>query len=161
MVELYGAKYVSLHVRETNYAAFHLYRDTLRFTVHGTEAKYYADGENAFDMRKNITREMLGLPALPERAPKAGMAAAATATGGAGAAAGGAKRERARDGAALELMLGAGGGSRAASAPLSLDDEKTSDSVDAAGADADIAPGAKDVERVISAMADSTLVDLD
>jgi N-alpha-acetyltransferase 10/11 len=76
MVELYNAKYVSLHVRETNYAAFHLYRDTLKFEVHGTEQKYYADGENAFDMRKYITREMLG---LPPRGGEASAAAAATA----------------------------------------------------------------------------------
>jgi hypothetical protein len=90
MVELYGAKYVSLHVRETNYAAFHLYRDTLKFTVHGTEAKYYADGENAYDMRKIITREMLGLPALEKKAATGGAAPpvrAARKAGGEGAAA--------------------------------------------------------------------------
>ena len=32
MVEAFGAKYVSLHVRVSNRAALHLYRDTLGFT---------------------------------------------------------------------------------------------------------------------------------
>ena len=50
MVENFGATYCSLHVRAGNYAAFHLYRDTLAFEVHGTETKYYADGEDAYDM---------------------------------------------------------------------------------------------------------------
>lgn len=31
MVEVYGAKYMSLHVRKSNRAAIHLYRDTLQF----------------------------------------------------------------------------------------------------------------------------------
>eukprot|EP00124_Ichthyophonus_hoferi_P004298 Ihof_evm4s457 gene=Ihof_evmTU4s457 len=45
MVEAFGAKYVSLHVRESNRAALHLYRDTLGFAVKDVEVKYYADGE--------------------------------------------------------------------------------------------------------------------
>jgi len=65
MVELFSAKYISLHVRETNFAAFHLYSQTLKFEVKGMEAKYYADGENAHDMRKTLTREQFGLPPLP------------------------------------------------------------------------------------------------
>jgi hypothetical protein len=68
MVELYSANYISLHVRETNFAAFHLYRDTLQFSEHGIEPKYYADGENAFDMRKKLTREMFGLAPIPKGA---------------------------------------------------------------------------------------------
>ena len=62
MVEVYNATYVSLHVRETNYAAYHLYSETLKFSKHGMEAKYYADGENAFDMRRYINRELFNLP---------------------------------------------------------------------------------------------------
>jgi ribosomal protein S18 acetylase RimI-like enzyme len=62
MVEVYKAKYASLHVRETNYAAMRLYRDTLAFNVKGMEAHYYADGENAYEMRKPLTRDMFGLP---------------------------------------------------------------------------------------------------
>jgi len=52
MKEMYGAKYMSLHVRETNRAAFTLYKDTLGFQVDDIEVKYYADGENAYAMKK-------------------------------------------------------------------------------------------------------------
>lgn len=54
MFETYGAVYVSLHVRVSNVAALALYRDTLGFKVGGTEAKYYADGEDAFSMRMDL-----------------------------------------------------------------------------------------------------------
>lgn len=55
MVEAFGAKYVSLHVRVSNMAALHLYRDTLQFLVEKVEAKYYADGEDAYSMKKDLT----------------------------------------------------------------------------------------------------------
>ena len=51
---MYGAVYVSLHVRVSNIAALALYRDTLGFKVIGTEQKYYADGEDAFSMRMDL-----------------------------------------------------------------------------------------------------------
>lgn len=54
MVEVFGAQYVSLHVRKTNRAALALYRDTLQFEVHEIEKKYYADGEDAYAMRKQL-----------------------------------------------------------------------------------------------------------
>ena len=54
MFETFGAQYVSLHVRESNIAALSLYRDTLGFKVMGTEAKYYADGEDAYSMRMDL-----------------------------------------------------------------------------------------------------------
>lgn len=54
MAETYGASYVSLHVRVSNKAALALYRDTLGFKVIGTEAKYYADGEDAYSMRMDL-----------------------------------------------------------------------------------------------------------
>lgn len=54
MVETFGAKYVSLHVRLSNVAARHLYQDTLRFQIEKTESKYYADGEDAFSMRLDL-----------------------------------------------------------------------------------------------------------
>jgi peptide alpha-N-acetyltransferase len=44
MLESFGAKYVSLHVRRSNRAAIHLYTETLKFQVHDIESKYYADG---------------------------------------------------------------------------------------------------------------------
>jgi len=40
MSEIYGAKYVSLHVRRTNKAAIGLYRDSLGFEVVKVESKY-------------------------------------------------------------------------------------------------------------------------
>jgi ABC-type Zn2+ transport system substrate-binding protein/surface adhesin len=55
MVECFGAKYVSLHVRVSNKAALHLYRDTLQFMVEKVESKYYADGEDAYSMKKDLT----------------------------------------------------------------------------------------------------------
>ncbi|KAI8096690.1 acyl-CoA N-acyltransferase [Halteromyces radiatus] len=51
MIEVFNAHYVSLHVRKTNRAAIGLYRDTLKFSVHEIEKKYYADGEDAYAMR--------------------------------------------------------------------------------------------------------------
>lgn len=54
MVETYQAKYVSLHVRVSNVAARHLYEDTLEFKNEKTEAKYYADGEDAYSMRLDL-----------------------------------------------------------------------------------------------------------
>lgn len=55
MAETFGAAYVSLHVRMSNTAALHLYRETLGFSVDKVEAKYYADGEDAYSMRMDLT----------------------------------------------------------------------------------------------------------
>eukprot|EP00201_Polytomella_parva_P003714 CAMPEP_0175083994 /NCGR_PEP_ID=MMETSP0052_2-20121109/27750_1 /TAXON_ID=51329 ORGANISM="Polytomella parva, Strain SAG 63-3" /NCGR_SAMPLE_ID=MMETSP0052_2 /ASSEMBLY_ACC=CAM_ASM_000194 /LENGTH=103 /DNA_ID=CAMNT_0016355623 /DNA_START=183 /DNA_END=494 /DNA_ORIENTATION=- len=52
MEEVFGAKYVSLHVRETNKVAIHLYTKTLGYKKMDLDLKYYADGENAWEMRK-------------------------------------------------------------------------------------------------------------
>ncbi|KAH9622002.1 hypothetical protein KSS87_020060 [Heliosperma pusillum] len=54
MDQVYGAEYVSLHVRKSNRAAFKLYTETLHYKIHDIEAKYYADGEDAYDMRKTF-----------------------------------------------------------------------------------------------------------
>ena len=61
MVEMFGAQYVSLHVRMSNIAALRLYRDTLGFEVEKVESKYYADGEDAYSMKMNLNplREQL------------------------------------------------------------------------------------------------------
>jgi hypothetical protein len=61
MVETFGAQYVSLHVRMSNVAALRLYRDTLGFKNERVEAKYYADGEDAYAMKLDLgrTREQL------------------------------------------------------------------------------------------------------
>ena len=42
MKEVFGAKYVTLHVRETNRAAIGLYRDALGFKVSDIEKGYCA-----------------------------------------------------------------------------------------------------------------------
>ena len=65
MVEVFGAKYCSLHVRVGNFAAIHLYTRSLKFNVAGVEDKYYADGEDAYSMKHPLTREGVGLPPLP------------------------------------------------------------------------------------------------
>ena len=54
MLDCYDAQHVSLHVRVSNKAALTLYRDTLGFEVHEVESKYYADQEDAYDMRKHL-----------------------------------------------------------------------------------------------------------
>lgn len=54
MRDVFGAKYVSLHVRKTNRAALSLYQDTLGFTMKEIEEKYYADGEDAYSMRMDL-----------------------------------------------------------------------------------------------------------
>lgn len=55
MVETFGARYVSLHVRVSNKAAIHLYSTSLGFQTEKTEAKYYADGEDAFCMKLDLS----------------------------------------------------------------------------------------------------------
>ncbi|XP_018007888.1 N-alpha-acetyltransferase 10 [Hyalella azteca] len=64
MVEAFNAKYVSLHVRRSNRAALHLYTNTLQFTISDIEPKYYADGEDAYAMKRNLSPETLDLPDL-------------------------------------------------------------------------------------------------
>jgi N-alpha-acetyltransferase 10/11 len=54
MAESHQAQYVSLHVRVSNTAALHLYRDTLGFEVEKVESKYYADGEDAYAMKRDL-----------------------------------------------------------------------------------------------------------
>ncbi|UYV64735.1 NAA10 [Cordylochernes scorpioides] len=54
MVECFHAKYVSLHVRKSNRAALHLYTNTLGFQISEVEPKYYADGEDAYAMKRDL-----------------------------------------------------------------------------------------------------------
>ncbi|CAI8030034.1 N-alpha-acetyltransferase 11 [Geodia barretti] len=67
MVECFGARYVSLHVRVSNRAALHLYEKTLKFKREDVESKYYADGEDAFAMKRDLS----GLAEQLEREAKA------------------------------------------------------------------------------------------
>uniref|UniRef100_A0A060SZ51 ARAD1A17578p n=1 Tax=Blastobotrys adeninivorans TaxID=409370 RepID=A0A060SZ51_BLAAD len=55
--ECYGAESVSLHVRKSNRAALQLYKETLQFEVLGIEKGYYADGEDAYSMKKILVSE--------------------------------------------------------------------------------------------------------
>ncbi|KAL9105302.1 MAG: hypothetical protein Q9227_009497 [Pyrenula ochraceoflavens] len=59
MAECHAARYVSLHVRISNTAALALYKETLGFAQEGVESKYYADGEDAFAMKKDLTSFLL------------------------------------------------------------------------------------------------------
>jgi len=81
MCECFGAKYVSLHVRRSNRAAIHLYTETLKFTVTDIEKKYYADGEDAFDMRKRLgVQKAAGRPRSAHQALVPPSAVASTAS---------------------------------------------------------------------------------
>jgi N-alpha-acetyltransferase 10/11 len=51
MQETFKARYSSLHVRKSNEAAKHLYTRKLGYDIHAVEARYYADAEDAYDMR--------------------------------------------------------------------------------------------------------------
>lgn len=55
MKNIQKCKFVSLHVRVTNRAALGLYRDRLGYQIHDRSAGYYADGEDAFEMRKDLS----------------------------------------------------------------------------------------------------------
>lgn len=54
MEECFDAEFVSLHVRYTNRAAFSLYSNVLGFEIRDVEKGYYADKEDAYDMRKTL-----------------------------------------------------------------------------------------------------------
>ncbi|KAK6453686.1 N-terminal acetyltransferase complex ARD1 subunit [Scheffersomyces xylosifermentans] len=66
MCESFDAQYVSLHVRKSNRAALHLYRDSLNFEVTSIEKSYYQDGEDAYAMRLSLKLEEL-LPSLAQK----------------------------------------------------------------------------------------------
>mmetsp|Transcript_19619 Transcript_19619/g.48226 ORF Transcript_19619/g.48226 Transcript_19619/m.48226 type:complete len:180 (+) Transcript_19619:1-540(+) len=55
MVEAYDAAFVSLHVRYTNRAGLTLYERTLGYKKDKLEVKYYADGEDAWAMKKDLS----------------------------------------------------------------------------------------------------------
>mgnify|MGYP003715680799 CR=1 FL=1 len=56
MSKIFGAKYVSLHVRKTNRAAIGLYRDTLGFDVNDVEKGYCkSDLHTRFHLRVLIS----------------------------------------------------------------------------------------------------------
>ncbi|XP_063749939.1 N-alpha-acetyltransferase 10 isoform X2 [Eleginops maclovinus] len=64
MIENFNAKYVSLHVRKSNRAALHLYSNTLKFQISEVEPKYYADGEDAYAMKRDLAHMADEVPQL-------------------------------------------------------------------------------------------------
>ncbi|XP_062049027.1 N-alpha-acetyltransferase 11-like, partial [Lepus europaeus] len=72
MIESFSAKYVSLHVRKSNHAALHLYPDTLNSQVSEVEPRYYADGEDAYAMRRDLSQMADVLREQPEPKEKGG-----------------------------------------------------------------------------------------
>ncbi|KAF3428005.1 hypothetical protein QLX08_001029 [Tetragonisca angustula] len=72
MVECFGAKYVSLHVRRSNRAALNLYTSSLQFEVSEVEPKYYADGEDAYAMKRDLSSFYLEKNATKEKTNKDG-----------------------------------------------------------------------------------------
>lgn len=85
MYNVYEAEYCSLHVRISNRAAIALYRDTLGFEVVKKEEKYYADGEDAYDMRMYLSDKKSAKEVTPEEEKKESEALA-TGDDGKGAA---------------------------------------------------------------------------
>ena len=59
LVENYNAEYLCLHVRRSNRAALHLYKETLGFKQEAVETAYYADGEDALSMKKTLDKSIL------------------------------------------------------------------------------------------------------
>eukprot|EP00658_Telonema_sp_P-2_P010174 TRINITY_DN1382_c0_g7_i1.p2 TRINITY_DN1382_c0_g7~~TRINITY_DN1382_c0_g7_i1.p2 ORF type:complete len:236 (+),score=96.52 TRINITY_DN1382_c0_g7_i1:130-837(+) len=50
MVEAFGGKHCSLHVRKSNMGAIHLYTQTLGYATKDIAKEYYADKEDAYEM---------------------------------------------------------------------------------------------------------------
>jgi vacuolar-type H+-ATPase subunit F/Vma7 len=57
MVEYHNASFASLHVRVSNRAALHMYKENLGFEILGVEKGYYADKEDAYKMKKYFKEE--------------------------------------------------------------------------------------------------------
>jgi len=60
MEEAFDSTYCSLHVRYTNRAAYHLYSQTLGYTIDDVEKGYYADGEDAYAMKLTFAKGKKG-----------------------------------------------------------------------------------------------------
>lgn len=54
MKNVYGCHICSLRVRVSNRAAISLYTEVLGYKIHDVEKGYYADKEDAYDMRFQI-----------------------------------------------------------------------------------------------------------
>lgn len=54
MVECFYAKYVTLHVKQSNRAALKLYINTLKFVISEVKDNYYSNGEHAYVMKRDL-----------------------------------------------------------------------------------------------------------
>lgn len=59
LCDTYKVEYSSLNVRVSNEAAHHLYVRSLGYEVFNTDTKYYADHENAYEMRRYFYRRRM------------------------------------------------------------------------------------------------------
>ena len=57
MKRVFNCDCVSLHVRVTNRAALTLYRDVLHYEIRDVDKSYYADKEDAYDMRLTFNKK--------------------------------------------------------------------------------------------------------
>ena len=58
--DVFGGKYISLHVRCTNEAALALYHTNLGYKVHDIDKQYYGDKEDAYEMKKIFKADPYG-----------------------------------------------------------------------------------------------------
>ena len=127
MQQCFYAEYCSLHVRKSNTAAFHLYNETLGYAIHEIEAKYYADGEDAYDMRNTFSNNpkapKVERPVFQEK-PKKPEQIAAEKAAAEKAAAEKAAVEKAKAEAAAASASTVAAGSASAAASASADSKK-------------------------------------
>jgi len=57
MVEAFGGKHCSLHVRKSNMGAIHLYTQTLGYDKKDIAKEYYADKEDAYEMELDFDKQ--------------------------------------------------------------------------------------------------------
>lgn len=57
MQDVFSADFAALHVRVTNRAAYALYSKALGYRVHDIDKEYYADKEDAFNMRNYFSKD--------------------------------------------------------------------------------------------------------
>eukprot|EP00042_Codosiga_hollandica_P020370 m.65742 g.65742 ORF g.65742 m.65742 type:complete len:191 (+) comp49820_c0_seq3:107-679(+) len=79
MVDNYKAMHCSLHVRAGNRAARSLYEGTLGFKAVRVETKYYGDGEDAIEMRMDLSPLHKQTPKVETQAPAQAQSSAAAA----------------------------------------------------------------------------------
>ena len=59
MKSIYNVEFVTLHVRESNAAAYALYNKALKYNIVKVDKEYFADKEDAYFMKKYSRRFIL------------------------------------------------------------------------------------------------------